>query len=385
MSLRFSLPSRRRLPALALAGIMAAGPLAGCTTVEKGWNSTKSAVTGLFGDDKEKAPPPPSDTDSNQAPAPTATSQPMTGGGGLFMGQGSAAGGFRSSGAPATPPPLSSVPTPSPPSPPAQAERKEAVEGLISDRARAEYTEQVGRQVPVTVRPLNEGATASGTGAPPRPDAAPTVPVTRLAEVPPTPAPAPPTASAPPQTAAMIDRLSAAPPAPPAATPPNAPSMSAAPVVVPAPQPTALAGPNRVQPLIPSNNIAGYGDDTIVVDGTGVRGGRGILNGTQMAAVPRASFDPGNASVSSEVGVVSFAKNSSVLSGSARAMLADIARLRDQVDGAIRIVGRGEQAAARAAAISRELRRIGVPADRLYAGGADNAMLGDEADIYLDY
>jgi outer membrane protein OmpA-like peptidoglycan-associated protein len=380
MSPRFFLPSRRRLPALALVGIMAAGPLAGCSTVEKGWSSTKNAVTGLFGDDKEKAPPPPGDDKPSQAPAPTPSTPPTTGGG-LFMGQGSAAGGFRSS---AAPPPLSSAPAP-PPQPPAAApERKEAVEGLIADRARAEYTEQVGRQTPVTVRPLNEGATASGTGAPPRPDAAPAVPVTRLAEVPPAPAAVPSaSAPAPNQTAAMIDRLSAAPPAPPAATPPTAPMMPAAQATAPIPQ--AIPAPSRAQPLIPNNNIANYGDETVVVDGRGVSGGRGVLNGTQMAAVPRASFDPGNASVSSEVGVVSFARNSSVLSGPARAMLADIARLRDQVDGAIRIVGRGEQAAARAAAISRELRRIGVPADRLYAGGADNAMLGDEADIYLDY
>jgi outer membrane protein OmpA-like peptidoglycan-associated protein len=141
-----------------------------------------------------------------------------------------------------------------------------------------------------------------------------------------------------------------------------------------------------MQPLIPAaNSIASYGDETIVVDGSGVRGGRGILNAQQMAAVPRSTFDPGNASVSSEVGTISFAGGSANLSAQAKAVLADVAKLRAQVDGAIRIVGRGDQASARAASISRELRRLGVPSARLYDGGADSTLLGDEADIYLDY
>jgi len=104
-----------------------------------------------------------------------------------------------------------------------------------------------------------------------------------------------------------------------------------------------------------------------------------------MASVPRASFDPGNASVSSEVGTISFGMGSAALSAQAKAVLSDVAKLRAQVEGAIRIVGRGDQASARAASISRELRRLGVPSTRLYDGGADNTMLGDEADIYLDY
>ena len=120
----------------------------------------------------------------------------------------------------------------------------------------------------------------------------------------------------------------------------------------------------------------------MVVDSSGTRGGRNVL---QSASASRNSFDPGNASVSSEVGTVVFAPNSANLSAQGKAILADAARLRVQVDGAIRIVGRGDQAAARAAAVSKELRRLGVPASRLYDGGADSTVLGDAADIYLDY
>jgi outer membrane protein OmpA-like peptidoglycan-associated protein len=128
-----------------------------------------------------------------------------------------------------------------------------------------------------------------------------------------------------------------------------------------------------------------YGADTVVIDGSGVRGGQAVIGNLQVAAVPRASFDPGSSSVSSEVAVVAFAAGSSSLSAAAKAELANVAALRAQVDGAIRIVGKGDQATARANAVARELRRLGVPAGRVYTGGADGATLVNEAEIYLDY
>jgi outer membrane protein OmpA-like peptidoglycan-associated protein len=276
------------------------------------------------------------------------------------------------------------------PKPPSTTdERKRVVEGLIADRARAEYTDQGGRQEPVTVRPLTETASTpadvAARGAPPRPQAAPTESVTRLAE-----APSPPAEPVPPRTTALAERLGAAPPPAPPAEMPSA-AMPAPPAAVTPPAPSSITyAPTMatpVRPLIPAlGQIASYGDETIVVDSSGVRGGSRVLAPSQqVAGLPRAGFDPGNASVSSEVGRISFAPGSTTLSAEAKAMLADIARLRAQVDGALRIVGRGDQAAARAAAISRELRRLGVPAARLYDGGADGTLLGDEADIYLDY
>jgi len=378
----------RKIP-YALVGLaLAMGPLSACSTVEKGWKSTKSTVGGIFGGKSDKAAPPPADDATSTTSPPAETAPPITtGGGGLFMGSGGTSGAFRSSDAPPTG--LSSAPaTPAkaaaaPPAP------KKTTEGLVADH-KSEYSEQVGRQAPVTVRPLNDNPAVAdaNVGGPPRPQAAPTERVTRLAEVPPTPAPSEPDqASTPARTTALADRLGAAPPPQPASTPPTSPMAApTSPVAVTPTVPATPSAPARIQPLIPSNTqIASYGNDTVVVDGSGVRGGRNVLRPQQMASVPRASFDPGNASVSSEVGTISFGMGSAALSAQAKAVLSDVAKLRAQVEGAIRIVGRGDQASARAASISRELRRLGVPSTRLYDGGADNTMLGDEADIYLDY
>lgn len=363
-----------KLSAALLAVLMAVGPLSGCTTIKKGWTGTKDAVTGLFSDDDKEKAAPPAESAQTASDTPAASAPPTTGG--LFMGSGSASSAFKSSSGET--PSLSSVPSEAPTPPSSAEQRKEAVEGLVADRAKAEYTEQGGRREPVTVRPLNENA-ATEAAAPPRPQAAPVERVARLEGAPEAPA----ANSAPPRTTALAERLGAAPPPPPVADSGNAMPTAPAPVPVPAPM---AAAPAPTQPLIPSSSsIANYGDDTVLVDGSGVRGGRNVLAAPQLAGVPRAAFDPGNASVSSEVGTIAFTPGSSTLSPRAKTILADIAQLRAQTDGAIRIVGRGDQASARASAISRELRRLGVPAARLYDGGADSTMLGDEADIYLDY
>ncbi|MBM3515763.1 MAG: hypothetical protein FJX59_18925 [Alphaproteobacteria bacterium] len=129
-----------------------------------------------------------------------------------------------------------------------------------------------------------------------------------------------------------------------------------------------------------------YGDETIVVDGSGARGGgmQQLASAPVPRSVqPRATFDPGSSSVSSQIGTISFAPGSTRLSATAKSVLADVAQLRADVDGAVRVEARGADATARAAAISAELKRLGVPAARLYAGNADS--FGDEADLYLDY
>lgn len=385
---------RRRLPLAILGLAFAVGPLSACSTVEKGWKSTTGAVTGLFGGKNSKAEPPPQDDQATaeaaapEAPAPAPA--PTTGGSGLFMGSGSASSAFRSGAA--APGSLSAAPAEAPKPQAKEQPAKKAVEGLVADHAKAQYTEQGGRQEPVTVRPLsdNPASVGTGSGGPPRPDAAPTAPVTRLAEVSPaaaTPATEP---AAAPRATALAERLGAAPPPAPVstmpATPMTTPVVASAPMAAaPAAAPMEALGP-RVQPLIPSTGkIASYGDGMVVVDGSGVSGVRGILKPQQSVSVPRAAFDPGNASVSIDVGTISFSMGSAALSAQAKVILADVAKFRAQVDGAIRIVGRGDQASARAASISSELRRLGVPSSRLYDGGADSTMLGDKADIYLDY
>ncbi len=421
--------------------------LSACTTVKSGWQSTKDAVSGVFSsDDKAQQTAEAEGTDAPAEAAPSAPAAPMTGG--LFMGSGSASSAFQtssgglSSGAPAqaaapaaeekkaeeekpAPKKASSKPPKKAPEPPKEEKKEEpkvdtankadakpaadtrrATEGLLADKTKAEYTEQGGRREPVTVRPLNETQTAEAS-APPRPAAAPVEQVARLqgqldapSKTAPAPADATPAATASaksaPSAADLADRLNAPAPTPGAGIPdaPRAPAPVTPAPVAGTPAPTAVASA-PVQALIPStptytpptytqpnNSTVGYGDDTVVVDSSGTRGGRNVL---QSASASRNSFDPGNASVSSEVGTVVFAPNSANLSAQGKAILADAARLRVQVDGAIRIVGRGDQAAARAAAVSKELRRLGVPASRLYDGGADSTVLGDAADIYLDY
>ena len=122
----------------------------------------------------------------------------------------------------------------------------------------------------------------------------------------------------------------------------------------------------------------------MVIDGSGVRGGDNRQLATAAAparaAAPRVAFDPGNASVSSQIGTISFAPGTAKLSASAKTVLADVAQLRTNVDGAVRIEVNGD---ARAQAITAELKRLGVPTNRLYAGGGTGN--GEEADIYLDY
>ncbi|MDX2142615.1 MAG: hypothetical protein SFV19_04620 [Rhodospirillaceae bacterium] len=318
-----------RAAKVALSLLLAGTLLTGCSTVDKAWTSTKNAVTGIFSSDDKPAP-----ASADSASSPQTAQAPS-----------------------------------------------EAAEGLVADRDKAQYTDQGGRREPVTVRPLAEtGSSPGDISSPPVPQAARAEPVTRL-ETPPA-APTSPAAPVPPRTTALAERLGAAPPPPPPAE--GAVGTPGAPPV--ALQTRAQAAPTAGAPtraLVPM--AQDYGSDTVVIDGGGVRGGQAVLGTPQLAAVPRASFDPGNSLVSSEVGVIAFTPGSAALSGAAKAELANIATLRSQVDGAIRIVGKGDNASARANAVARELRRLGVPAQRVFAGGADGAEPGNEAEIFLDY
>ncbi|MDX2225411.1 MAG: hypothetical protein SFV21_21840 [Rhodospirillaceae bacterium] len=367
--------------ALVLAALLA---LPGCTTVSNAWDSTTDTIGGLFGDDDDAAA-----TDEATASDEAAAEAPASGGlvTGTVPGAGGASGAFRSTARGA--PDLASVPSQAPTPPSSTEDRRRATEGLIADRERANYTDQVGRREPVTVRPLDAGGADTAIATPPVPEAARAAPVTRVADVTADAAPssAPATAPVSPRTTDLAERLGAAPPPPPppvsGATAPPTPIAAVSPAPAPiAPAPTAAAATQALVPqyVAPQPD---YGAETMVIDSSGVQGG-GSGAGRQLAlAAPRASFDPGNASVSSQIGAVIFAPGSAALSAAARAVLADAARLRADVDGAIRVVARGDQAQARAAAVTRELRRLGVPAARLYDGAADG--FGEETEIYLDY
>lgn len=387
------------------ASLIAALALSGCETASKAWRSTTDTVGGLFSSDDEEAEQTADGSsaegaassaagegESAAAPAP-APGELTTG---TMPGAGPSSGRFVGAATSTRAPNLADVPTEAPVPPSTQAEREEAKEGLIADRERAQYSDQPGRREPVTVRPLSAGAqTAPAT--PPVPQAAPTQSVTRIETPPPAAAPAraaaqtgvqtaavaPAAPSEPvaPRTTALAERLGATPPPPP---PPEGGAAPAPQALRPS-TPPAAATSTQTGPLVPTMPRANpYGDDTVVIDGSGVRGGMSAPQQMATALVaPRAGFDPGNASVSSQIGTIAFTPGSNALNGAARAVLKDVAELRKSVDGAVRVEVHGPANADRTAAIAAELRRLGVPAARLYTGGG--MMVGDEADIYLDY
>ncbi|MCB2109053.1 MAG: hypothetical protein KDE14_15190 [Rhodobacteraceae bacterium] len=381
-------PEMRKWRRFAAAAVLALA-LAGCETMSGAWEGTKNTVGGLFGGGDEDAD---TATSSENGDSSSSGDGSLVAGGSL-PGMSSGSGGFRSTRDTATPS-LSSVPSQAPTPPSTEAERKRVTEGLIADREKAQYTDQGGRRDPVTVRPLSNAIqTASDLTTPPVPAAAPTEPVTRLAEVPNTSTGADQVA---PRTTSLAERLGAAPPPPPDGEPrspflvydaqpastmdANAPAALAATAPQPTPMPAAPAMNQALVPqYVPPSQM--YGDETIVIDSSGIAGGTRQLALAPVA--PRAAFDPGNASVMSQVGLISFTPGSTALSSRAKTVLADAARLRADVDGAIRVVARGDRADQRANAVVRELKRLGVPASRLYQGAADG--FGDEAEIFLDY
>ena len=367
-------------PALRVAALctLACLGLSGCETASSAWKGTTSTIGGWFESDaptEDEALSP--DAASAEAKAPPAAPPAAPSGGlatGTMPGATGGGGAFRSS---ARAPDLAAVPNKAPTPPSTEAERKEAVEGLVGDRERAQYTEQGGRREPVTVRPLSSGGAVAAASPPASTSPASTPPASTSEPVPP-------------RTTALAERLGAAPPPPPPDT-----SGATAPAAAPAqpkalrattPAPSAPAPPSTPAALVaaPRPSADTYGDETMVIDGSGVRGGDNRQLATAAAparaAAPRVAFDPGNASVSSQIGTISFAPGTAKLSASAKTVLADVAQLRTNVDGAVRIEVNGD---ARAQAITAELKRLGVPTNRLYAGGGTGN--GEEADIYLDY
>lgn len=391
------------LSSMLAASLIAALSLSGCETASKAWDSTTETVGGLFGSDDAEEAQAADASGAAAAPAQPAAPAPGTLTTGTMPGTGASTGRFVGASTSTREPNLADVPTEAPVPPSTEKERARAKEGLIADRERSQYTDQPGRREPVTVRPLSAAAQAA-PATPPVPQAAPTQSVTRIETPPPSAAPAraaaqtgaqtaavaPAAPSEPvaPRTTALAERLGATPPPP----PPPAGGAAPAPAASPAPQPlrpstpppaTAAAAIAPLVPMPPATNP--YGDDTIVIDGSGVSGG-GMYAPQQMAtapAAPRASFDPGSASVSSQVGTIAFAPGSNALDSTSRAVLKEVADLRRSVDGAVRVEIHGPSNPQRASAITAELKRLGVPAARLYTGSG--MMVGDEADIYLDY
>jgi len=292
-----------------MAGAAAMILLSGCSTVGNAWQGTKNTVGGWFSDD-------------DAATTETAST-----------GEGA--------------PSLSTVPTEAPVPPSTAAQRTGTVEGLVSDRARAQYTEQGGRREPVNVRPLDETVST--------PDRV-NMPAPTRADVAAIPSPA---ATAP-----------SAPMAPQAMTP----APMAAPSAMPS-SATLVPAPTQV-----GSYTAGYGFETVVIGGGGPAAPARVPGGFRDLA----SYGGSN-SVSSQIVQVVFASGSTISAADKRA-LADAASLRADANGILRVVAAGSDAAAanRASAVARELQRLGVPTDRMYVG-TDAMAMGGTADVFLDY
>lgn len=325
--------------------------LGACSTVTDVWDGTTDAVGSLFSSDEDEIAD-------------------------------EAADGY---------PDLAAVPATTPSSGSAE-ERAAATEGLIADRNQAQYTEQVRRRDPVAVRPLqtNEAPTVAGAGLsdePPPPQAAPVTPVTPV--------------DTPMRTRpSLAERLGAAPPPPPPASAESAPP--------PPPVPT-VAGVTGT----PSSNsipapVQSEGTTTVI------GGGDTMTPSFNPTPNSLASYDASAFRVSTHISTITFPTGSSRLTAADQRALDDVINLREQYNGAVRVIGHASSRTQdldplrhklvnfrislnRANAVAAALIARGLPADRLFVGAvSDNEPLyyevmpagesgNQRAEIYLDY
>lgn len=273
-------------------------------------------------------------------------------------------------------------------------ERATATEGLIADRNQAQYTEQVRRREPVAVRPLQDNdaaqiAAAQANAEPPPPQAAPVTPVTPVG----TPERTRPS---------LAERLGAAPPPPPPASAESAPP--------PPPVPT-IAGMTGSSALPPSQS------GTTVIGGESAgnaSSGLSTMQSSGSAPNSLSTYDASAFRVSTHISTVTFQTGSSRLTAADRRALDDVIKLREQYNGAVRVIGHASSRTQdlhplrhklvnfrislnRANAVAAALMARGFPADRLFVGAvSDNEPLyyevmpagesgNQRAEIYLDY
>jgi outer membrane protein OmpA-like peptidoglycan-associated protein len=268
------------------------------------------------------------------------------------------------------------------------AERNAATEGLIADRNQAQYTEQVRRRDPVSVRPLQDGSGQApsanqASNEPPPPVAAPVGQVTQVD---------PATRTRP----SLAERLGAAPPPPPPVSAANAPPPPRVPSV-----PSAVSAAAQ----LPSSSSS-----TVVI------GGNNSVPSVETAAAANtlSSYDASSYRVSTHITTITFPTGSSSLTSSDRRALDDVIKLRTEYNGAIRVIGHASSRTQnldplrhklanfrvslnRANSVAAALMSKGLPADRLFVGAvSDNEPLyyevmpagesgNQRAEIYLDY
>lgn len=279
-------------------------------------------------------------------------------------------------------PDLASVPNQTPSTTSAD-DREAATEGLIADRDQAQYTEQVRRREPVAVRPLQDANDSLPSPMePPPPTAAPVAPVT-------------PVETAPRTRPSLAERLGASPPPPPPASAESAPP--------PPPLPSLGSATASSMPPTPRSS----GSTTVI--------GRNET-GTQLAALPKSmsAYDPSAYRVSIHISTITFPTGSSRLTASDRRVLDDVIKLRQEYNGAVRVIGHTSSRTQnldplkhklvnfrvslnRANAVAAALMAKGLPSDRIFVSAvSDNEPLYSEVmpagesgnqrtEIYLDY
>jgi len=272
-------------------------------------------------------------------------------------------------------PDLASVPD-SGPLVSSQEQLKTATSGLVADREKVGYTEQVARSEPINVRPLDETRSIpGGSGTIPTAPAAVSLP-----------------AGPPVQSAAgrpsLAERLGAAPPPPP-------PPAVVSPAAVSGEMSASVANSAVSSTILPSS-----------ID----------TSSTQIASLPSSlnSYDPGTFSVSSHVATIQFESGSAQLTSQDRSALEAVLKLREEYGGSIRVIGHASSrtrdldpmkhklvnfriSMLRANAVASELLRKGLSAKNLYVGAVSDSEpvyyevmpAGDEgnqrAEVYLDY
>jgi len=316
-------------------------------------------------------------------------------------------------------PSLGSVPD-APPEVTPEEERQAIAQGLIADRANAQYSEPVSLPESVMTPPsvaVAESATPVAAVEPLLPAAAAQIGEGSADPESPEP-PAIPVASEPPATVAAapepasgapVETAAVAPPPPPPPSPPPPPPRTPTPPVTAAPQPQIRAAvpppppppPAMARPAPPAPRPAATYSPAPE---------RRLDGGFR----PLAQFDPQVIAQSQQAGVIYFAHGSAKLSREDRQVLGQIAAALQAYGGSIRVIGHSSgrsgfsdvahhqsanytMSMKRAQAVARELARLGVDPAYIYVGGAADAdpryseatKMGEaanrRADIFLDY
>ena len=333
--------ARRGLVVAVLALTMLAG---GCSQVPEALNPAewyKSTIEFFGGGDD-------AETAAAEADKPREQSRPVA---------------ERGQPAPGADKPFPSLGTvPARPPAPSASERRQVVEGLVADRARARYSSEVIRRQGEPAESLRSGATAAaGAPAPPPPPAVPSVPVRREA----VPAPLPSVARA------------VSPPLPPAAGAALPPPTAGVQEVYRARLPQRSV-PGDAAQRSPANALAPGAAppfETVVVSSAGVQVGgkaRAVATQPRTAALPVGGIvaavpDAVTGAASRKVATILFDNGSAHLRQRDHEILRGVVRLHRQRGGRVRVIGHASSRTRSMDPVRHKMVNFQVSADRAQA------------------